>query len=216
MFENSIQQLFDEQIIQVFRHQLEPYGFVCRTYESPSYWPGRKRINYDFYLSMGEIGKLLMVTEYCDSINEELTFNVFLSLFSRDYWAVSNENTPEPLHPTVHDGLINTWLANLIGKPNLAFTIDQTTEMKDLVTQLDDFFSTTILPYFASKNTVDDLLNEMQQLYTTPTVARMRLLNKLGRRQEARQELQGLIASRHQANFRKMVVSIAQKDGLLP
>lgn len=180
---------------------------------------GYQQEGNQFYVKADRVGKLLTIKRDPDPVpyRHVTIFTIGVEIISDDFWEVSHPGQALPSFPFqgYHYSSLSRHLGQFFGKNRGSqwLALDVTIPEQMMTRYLRDLLQTRILPYLDGFNSIDDILKEYSRLGAFH--ARMLLLAHLGRKEEAREELKKLIASRHQLGFRMNMVKVAQQLGII-
>lgn len=203
MFLSVINDRFDRVINESIAKQLTTRGY--------------ERKDNQFYLKSGRVGKLLAVIRGLDHPHhgQVVMFTIRVKIASDDFWEMNHPDEDVPVMPSedyryyVFKPPLGKFYNKLGGDRWLA--LDGTVPEQMMIGYLRDLLQVRILPYLDRFDSIEDILAE----FPTPSTARMQMLARLGRREEAYAELRKLIAWRHQKGHRINMVRLAKQIGII-
>ncbi|MFD2935367.1 hypothetical protein [Spirosoma flavum] len=194
---------------------------IQRAFVRPLSSRGYQRVDNQFYLKTGRVGKLLTIQREPELMQhgQIVIFTIHVHITSDDFWDLSY---PDKSYPSSHSFpfqdsypyyILHRHLGRFYGKlrGDQWLALDSTLPEQLMVTYLRNLLSSRILPYLDKINSIDDILNE----FKIPSSSRMQMLAWLGRRDEAYAEFTKLMASRHQKGFRINMVGFAKRIGVI-
>ncbi len=173
---------------------------------------GFVRKNNDFYRKENNIGKLVSLQR--DPQHKSMAvFTMHVGVFADEYWELAYPTQSAPEFPQLHQCILTQRLGKFYGKrrPDKWLTVDALTDPDTLIKEISQILDYVLFPFLDAINSLDDVFNKMKRGWVT----KMRLLIRLGRREEAYAELTKLLALKHQGKARQMIIQIAQRDGLI-
>jgi hypothetical protein len=199
------QQKFDELVKEVYWDTLKPLGF-------------KKKAN-NFYIFTGEIGKIINIQKSMYGTKDDIRFTINIGIFSPEIWLdlYNYQNKPVPVFPTEPDCIVRKRIGSLLKQGDIWYDHSDTGDLTALRDNQRRQLKEVILPYFATINTNEDLIQmlDKEPSHTYNPIARLILLAALKRTDAAKKVMEELLNGNPSHNQKIMIMEKAKAYGLL-
>ena len=153
----SSQIKFDRIIKEGFHEILKPLGF-------------RKKAN-NYYLQLDSIGQIVNIQKSMFGNKDRIDFTINTGIFVPQYWlAYYNFHNKElPAYPTEPECLIRKRIGEIQNKHDTWYQVNEHTKEDELILIMKDNLTQFILPYFDSLNSIDEVVEYMEDEKMTDT-----------------------------------------------
>lgn len=177
----SLENKFKTIIEDGFSKILKPTGF--------------KKKNYNFYRQLPELGHAINAQRSKWSTKESIQFTINIGLFIPKRWHLTWDfyNRKIPDFPTVGDCAISTRIGNLKKVQDIWYTLDNSSDLDDLISVMKENMIDFILPYLDNSLSEEKFLNWLETEEIAEPLQKLIILAEFQRTKSAKAEYTRLI-----------------------
>ena len=197
------QQKFDEIVKEAFWNNLKPLGY--------------KKKGNNFYFKEGEIGKVINIQKSMTSSSALARYTINASFFSPEYWKgmYNYKDGPVPVFPSESECIIRQRIGHLIAAGDQWYNIGEDIDVAEMAKLHRHHVVDVILPFFGTINSNAELLSAIKGArYWAMPYARLIVLTELKQMDEAKAELDGLLAKDLPPGLIRFIKELGARYGL--